>query len=406
LFYAAIFVALITAAAWIYATGFNSEVIMRVATVLVTACPHALGLAIPLVVAISTSLAANNGILVRNRIDMEKARSLNVVIFDKTGTLTQGEFGLADLSTAQGISNEQAISAAAAVESDSEHTIARGIRQAASEHSLNMPDVDLFKALKGLGVRARINGEIYYIGSRNLLDQLELQLSEAQEKFSKQAEGKGQTLVYLADEQQVLAAMALADRIRPESKAAVDKLHEMGIQVAMITGDSQAAASAVAGELGINRVFAEVRPEKKDQKVQQMQEDGSTVAMVGDGVNDAPALSRADVGIAIGSGTDVAVESAGVILIKSNPLDVVRVIELSHATYRKMVQNLFWAAGYNVIALPLAAGALVSFGILPSPAFGALLMSLSTVIVALNAQLLRRLDLQELITSESPQTIL
>jgi len=393
LFYAALVVAMITAAAWTFTQGFNNEVIKRVATVLVIACPHALGLAIPLVIAITTSIAANNGILVRDRVELEKARQLDMVIFDKTGTLTEGDFGVVSLFTKEGVDENQALSTAAAVEGDSEHIIARGIRRAASDRGLDKKEALQFKAIKGRGVRASMNGKEYYVGSQYLLETLGLDLSESMKKFADQAGRKSQTVVYLADQTEVQAAFSLADQLRPESKPAVAKLHDMGIEVALLTGDSQATAESVAQALEIDQYFAEVLPEHKDQKIQQLQDHGKLIAMVGDGVNDAPALSRADVGIAIGSGTDVAVESAGVILVNSNPLDIIKVIELSSASYRKMAQNLFWAAGYNVLALPLAAGILVSYGIMISPAAGALLMSLSTVIVALNAQLLHKINL-------------
>ncbi len=393
LFYVALAVAVLTAVAWIVAVGFDVDVIARVATVLVIACPHALGLAVPLVVAITTSMAAGNGVLVRDRLALEKARELDTVIFDKTGTLTEGQFGVIDIATANGLGEEEALALTAAVEGDSEHTIARGIRRAAEEWGLSLPKVADFEAIKGRGVRASRNGHTLHVGGPRLLEMLELDLPESLSGFRDEAQTKGQSVVYLVQEKQVAAAFALADVIRPESKKVVDRLHDMGIEVAMLTGDSEAVARAVADELGIDQTFAEVLPEVKDQKVQQLQDEGKRVAMVGDGVNDAPALTRADVGIAIGSGTDVAVESAGIILVKSNPLDVVNVVELSRASYRKMIQNLWWAAGYNIVALPLAAGVLAPLGILLSPAVGALLMSLSTVIVAINAQLLRRVEL-------------
>jgi Cu2+-exporting ATPase len=390
LFYIAVGVAVVTAVAWTVAVGLDVDVIARVATVLVIACPHALGLAIPLVVAITTSLAASSGILVRDRLSLEEAREIDVVMFDKTGTLTQGEFGVVDMAAVEGWDKDQALALAAAVESDSEHTLAQGVRQAAGERELSLPQVTDFEAIKGRGVRARRDGATLHVGGPRLLEMLELERPAGLDRFVEEASTKGQTVVYLLRDEQVVAAFALADLIRPESKQAVEKLQKMGVEVAMITGDSQAVARAVADELAIDRYFAEVLPEHKDKKVVQLQEQGHRVAMVGDGVNDAPALTRADVGIAIGSGTDVAVESAGIILVKSNPLDVVSVVELSRASYRKMIQNLFWAAGYNIVALPLAAGVLAPVGILLSPAVGALLMSLSTVIVAVNAQLLRR----------------
>ena len=394
LFYIALGVAVLTAIGWILAVGFQVDVIARVATVLVIACPHALGLAIPLVVAITTSMAARNGVLVRDRLALEEAREIDTIIFDKTGTLTEGRFGVVDiLPVVDGLSEAEALALTAAVEGDSEHTIARGIRRAADERGLALPEVSDFEALKGRGVRATHEGQTLYVGGPRLLEMLELDVPGDLSALRQQAEEKGQGVVYLVREDRVLAGFALADVIRPESQEVVDRLHGMGIQVAMLTGDSEAVAQTVADELGIDQYFAEVLPEHKDQKVQQLQDEGKQVAMVGDGVNDAPALTRADVGIAIGSGTDVAIESAGIILVKSNPMDVVDVFELSEASYRKMLQNLWWAAGYNIVALPLAAGVLAPLGILLSPAVGALLMSLSTVIVAINAQLLRRVDL-------------
>jgi Cu2+-exporting ATPase len=393
LFYVALGVAAVTAVAWILAVGFDVDVIARVATVLVIACPHALGLAIPLVVAITTSMAASHGILVRDRLALEEARQVDVVMFDKTGTLTRGEFGVASMSTVENWREEDALVLAASLEGDSEHMIARGIQQAADERGLELRAVSDFEAIKGRGVRARQDGHTLHIGGPRLLEMLEVAPPDTLRRFANEADVKGQTVVYLLQDEQPVAVFALADLVRPESQKAVDRLQEMGIQVAMITGDSEAVAKAVADELSIDTHFAEVLPENKDQKVAQLQAQGHRVAMVGDGVNDAPALTRADVGIAIGSGTDVAVESAGLILVKSNPLDIVGVIKLSRASYRKMEQNLFWAAGYNIIALPLAAGVLAPVGFVLSPAVGALLMSLSTVIVAINAQLLRRVEI-------------
>jgi Cu2+-exporting ATPase len=392
LFYAALSVAIVTAIAWTIAIGFNVDVIKRVATVLVIACPHALGLAIPLVVAITTSIGASNGILVRDRLALEKARQIDTVVFDKTGTLTKGEFGVVGMVTTDGYEADQALALTAAIEGDSEHTIARGIRQSAEEKELSLPKVSDFEAIKGRGVRAACDGQTVHVGGPRLLEMLDLEMPEPIRRFRDESSAKGQSVVYLVQADQVIAGLALADVIRPESKQAVQRLHDMGVEVAMLTGDSEAVAKAVAEELGIDRYFAQVLPEQKDQKVTELQKQGKRVAMVGDGVNDAPALIRADVGIAIGSGTDVAVESAGIILVKSNPLDAVKIVSLSRASYRKMVENLIWAAGYNVIALPLAAGVLAPIGILLSPAVGALLMSLSTVIVAINAQLLRRAE--------------
>jgi Cu2+-exporting ATPase len=390
LFYVALAVAALTAMAWMVAVGLNLEVLMRVVTVLVIACPHALGLAVPLVVAITTSMGARNGILIRNRFALEAAREIDVVIFDKTGTLTKGEFGVVGISTSDGWDESRALALTAAIEGDSEHLIASAIRRAAGQRKLELPGVSNFAAIKGRGVQANFEGKSVYVGGPRLLEMLGLAPSSKLDQFGSDAGRKGQSVVFLAVEKQAVAAFAVADVIRPESYQAVKSLHNMKVHVAMLTGDSQAVARAVADELGIDQVFAEVLPEHKDQKIAELQSAGKRVAMVGDGVNDAPALTRADVGIAIGGGTDVAIESAGLILVKSNPLDVVKIIALSRASYRKMIQNLWWAAGYNIVALPLAAGVLAPWNILISPAIGALLMSLSTIIVAVNAQLLRR----------------
>ena len=393
LFYVAVGAAAVTAVAWTVATAFDATVVERVVTVLVIACPHALGLAIPLVVAINTSLAARNGMLVRDRIAMEQARKLDTIVFDKTGTLTEGEHGVVGMETVEGVNEEDALALAAAVESDSEHMIARAIREAAGERGLTIPDASGFEAMKGRGVTATVNGRAVYVGGPNLLDHLDSAVPESLADFAAEAGENAQTVVYLVREGDLVGAFAMADVIREESYRVVEALQDMGIEVAMLTGDSQDVATAVAEELGIDTVFAEVLPEDKDTKIQDLQEQGKLVGMVGDGVNDAPALTRADVGIAIGSGTDVAVQSADVILVQNNPMDVVRLVKLSKASYRKMQENIVWAAGYNVFAIPLAAGVLAPLGILLSPAVGALLMSLSTVIVAINAQLLRRVDL-------------
>lgn len=394
LFYVALAVATLTAVAWIAAVGFDLTVLERVVTVLVIACPHALGLAIPLVVAISTAMGARNGILIRDRVAMESAREVDTVIFDKTGTLTEGRFGVVDMQVADEWDASQALALASGIEGDSEHPIARGIRRKADDENITPEDVSNFEAIKGRGIQAQWNGDTVYMGGPAMLDKLNLSLPNAMQTFTDKANANAQTVVYLLTDETVVAGFALADVVREESKQVVQKLHDMGKQVAMLTGDSQAVAEAVAKELGIDTVFAEVLPEHKDEKVTELQKMGRKVAMVGDGVNDAPALTRADLGIAIGSGTDVAIESADVILVQSNPLDVVNIFELSQATYRKMIENLIWATGYNVIALPLAAGILVPFGgfALP-PAIGAAIMSLSTVIVAINAQLLKRTEL-------------
>lgn len=393
LFYLAIAVAALTTVVWTIATGFNLSVVERVVTVLVIACPHALGLAIPLVVAISTTIGAKNGILVRNRLALEEARKVDTVIFDKTGTLTEGRFGVVNLYIADGWTRETVLALARAVEGDSEHPIARGIRQLTDEEAIQAASISDFSAIKGRGIQATWQGKKIYMGGPRLLEMLNLSLKGAVEDFAQATNDNAQTVVYLLVDETIVAAFALADVIRSESHQAIKKLHSMGIQVAMLTGDSQAVANAVAKSLNIDTVFAEVLPEDKDQKVAELQRLGQKVAMVGDGVNDAPALTRADIGIAIGSGTDVAVEAADIILVRSNPLDVVNIFELSHASYRKMIENLLWATGYNVIALPLAAGILVPIGFSLSPAVGAIFMSLSTIVVAINAQFLRRTPL-------------
>ncbi|MCU4802092.1 copper-translocating P-type ATPase [Halobacteria archaeon HArc-gm2] len=413
LFYVALGAAVVTAVAWTVATSFDAAVIERVVTVLVIACPHALGLAIPLVVAINTSLAARNGMLVRDRVAMEQARNLDTVVFDKTGTLTEGEHGVVGTETVAGVDEDEALALAAAVEGDSEHMIARAVREAAAEREVAVPDATDFEAMKGRGVRATVDGREVYVGGPNLLAHLDSDVPPELQSFADEAGQNAQTVVYLirggerseaterasgdggpaSREGEPIAAFAMADVVRESSFRVVDALHDLGIEVAMLTGDSRDVAEAVADELGIDTVFAEVLPEDKDTKVQEIQNQGKLVAMVGDGVNDAPALARADVGIAIGSGTDVAVQSADVILVQNDPMDVVRLAKLSKASYRKMQENIVWAAGYNVFAIPLAAGVLAPIGILLSPAVGALLMSLSTVIVAVNAQLLRRVDL-------------
>jgi Cu2+-exporting ATPase len=390
LFYVAIAAAAVTAIVWTVAQGFNLETLTRVVTVLVIACPHALGLAVPLVVAITTALGARNGILVRNRLALEAAREIDVVIFDKTGTLTQGQFGVVDIASAEGLESERALALAAALEGDSEHSIAQAIRRLARDRKLKLPAISNFSAIQGRGVQATFVNETYYVGGPRLLEMLSLIPKANLETFTEFANSNAQTVVYLTTKDRIMAAISIADVVRPESKQAVQQLQEIGIEVAMLTGDSQAVAKAVANQLGIQRVFAEVLPEHKDQKIIELQQQGRRVAMVGDGVNDAPALTRADVGIAIGGGTDVAIESAGIVLVNSNPLDVVKIFKLSRASYNKMIQNLWWAAGYNIVAIPLAAGVLASSGILLSPAVGALLMSLSTIVVAVNAQLLRR----------------
>ncbi|WP_394338706.1 heavy metal translocating P-type ATPase [Haloferax sp. Atlit-4N] len=413
LFYAALAVAGVTAVAWVLAVGFSVGVLERVVTVLVIACPHALGLAVPLVVAINTSTAARNGMLVRDRIAMEEARRLDTVVFDKTGTLTKGEQGVVGVETAGDWDETRAFEVAAGVEGDSEHMIARAIRNAAADRDVRRATVSDFENLRGLGVRATVDvrqsgapssqpepesgsgdGETVHLGGPNLIDQLGVERPDDIASFADEAGSNARTVIYLIrDESEVVAAFALADVVREESRRAIEALHAMGIEVAMLTGDSEDVARAVSAELGIDQYFAEVLPEEKDTKIARLQSEGKRVAMVGDGVNDAPALARADVGIAIGSGTDVAIESGDIILVDNDPVDVVRLVKLSKASYRKMQENLVWATGYNVFALPLAAGVLAPVGILLSPAVGAVFMSLSTIIVAINARRLRGVDL-------------
>ncbi|WP_435179226.1 heavy metal translocating P-type ATPase [Halorussus sp. AFM4] len=393
LFYVALAVAALTAVGWLAVVGFELAVVERVVTVLVIACPHALGLAVPLVVAINTSTAARNGMLVRDRIAMEEARRLDTVVFDKTGTLTKGEHGVVDAATVDGWTGDEALALAAAVEADSEHFVARALRERAAEIGVAPPRASSFEALKGRGVRGDVEGREVYVGGPNLLRSLDLAPPATVAEFADAAGSRGRSVVYVVVEGDVVGAFALADVVREESRRAVDALRAMGIEVAMLTGDSEDVARAVAAELGIEVYFAEVLPEDKDEKIAELQAQGRKVAMVGDGVNDAPALARADVGIAIGSGTDVAIESGDVVLVENDPLDVVRLVTLSRASYRKMQENIAWATGYNVVALPLAAGVLAPFGVVLSPAVGAVFMSLSTVIVAVNARRLRGIDL-------------
>ncbi|TSD94649.1 heavy metal translocating P-type ATPase [Skermania sp. ID1734] len=389
LFYFASIAGLATFAVWTLLGHLDSAVV-RTVTVLVIACPHALGLAIPLVIALSTERAAKAGVLVKDRLALERMRAIDVVLFDKTGTLTEGGHRVTGVSAAPGRSEADVISLAAAVEADSEHPLARAIVRArkASMPALRATD---FRAMPGRGVRARVDGRDVYVGGPALLAELGVpnDLAGATELWVR----RGATVLYVIEGASVIGALALEDAVREQSRSAVDGLHRRGVKVAMITGDARQVADSVAADLGIDEVFAEVLPQDKDAKVAQLQTRGHRVAMVGDGVNDAPALARADVGIAIGAGTDVAIESAGVVLAGDDPRAVLSVIELSRASYRKMWQNLVWATGYNVIAVPLAAGVLAFLGVDIPPAVAAVLMSVSTIVVALNAQLLRRIDL-------------
>jgi P-type Cu2+ transporter len=387
----------LTLIGWLAAGAEASFAVERLVTTLVIACPHALGLAIPLVIAISTTLGARSGLLVRDRRGLEEARTLTTVVFDKTGTLTRGEFGVVSITT-DGLEDADALRLAAAVEWDSEHTIAQGIVRTAREHRLEIPSADNFQSLPGVGVQASVAGRRLLIGGPALLRSRSLRPSAQLTSASEQASSRGQSAIYLVDadatsKDGVLAVFAVADVVRPESREAIRSLHDEGIEVVMLTGDARPVANAVAKDLDIDTVYAEVLPEQKAGKIKELQQTGKRVAMVGDGVNDAPALVTEDAGMAIGAGTNVAVEAGDIVLVRNDPRDVPRIIRLSRASYRKMIQNLWWAAGYNIVAIPLAAGVLANQGILLSPAVGAVLMSLSTLVVALNAQLLRRATL-------------
>ena len=386
----AIAAAVLTLIVWTALGASGAFTVERVVSVLVVACPHALGLAVPLVIAISTTLGARSGLLVRDRRGLEEARHLTTVVFDKTGTLTRGEFRVVDIVTDGSLDDNAALRLAAAVERDSEHTIAQGIVKSAEEQGLTVPETGAFEAIPGHGVRAVVEGQELFMGGPAMLRRLAITPAAALREAADRAASRGQASVYLLTSTTALAASAVADAVRPESRDAIERLHDQQIEVVMLTGDARAVANAVAADLGIDTVFAEVLPEDKVDKIKELKAAGKRVAMVGDGVNDAPALLTADVAIAIGAGTDVAVEAGDVVLVRSDPRDVPRIIALSRASYRKMVQNLWWAAGYNVVAIPLAAGVLANQDILLPPAIAAVLMSASTVIVAINAQLLRR----------------
>jgi Cu2+-exporting ATPase len=389
LFWFALGSGLITALVWTL-IGLPDDAVFRTITVLVIACPHALGLAIPLVVSIATERAARAGVLVKDRLALERMRLVDTVLFDKTGTLTKGEPTLTDAVAAGGMNVDDVLALAAAAEADSEHPLARAIVNAAAERGIRMPASSGFESSPAIGVSASVDGRLVQVGGPNLLAQ-----EGANElDVAGQWHDDGATVLHVVVDGSVVGALKLSDEVREESRSAADGLHALGVQVVMITGDAEAVAASVAAQLGIERYFAGVRPEDKSAKVAELQAEQRTVAMVGDGVNDAPALAKADVGIAIGAGTDVAIASAGVILASDDPRSVLSVIELSKATYRKMKQNLWWAAGYNLISVPLAAGVLAPIGFVLPMSVGAILMSLSTIVVALNAQLLRKLDLR------------
>ena len=393
LFYVAVASGVITLTYW-WLSGDKEHALIRTATVLIIACPHALGLAIPLVIAISTSLGAQNGLLVKDRLALERARNLDMVIFDKTGTLTRGSPALSGVVAASGANEEGLISLAAAVEANSEHPLAKAIVAEAKRRSLPILQAADFEALPGRGARARVDSKSIAIGGPRLLIEGKIAVPLEVEKLTTAWASEGKTVLYVVADGQLFGAFAVEDEIRPESKEAVSGLHRLGIRIAMISGDSKTVADSVARRIGIDEVAAEVLPADKASAVKRFQAGGKRVAMVGDGVNDAPALATADVGIAIGAGTDVAIESAGIVLVRSDPRDVVAAIELSRATYRKMIQNLVWATAYNLVAIPVAGGLLVRWGLDLPMSVGAVAMSLSTIIVAANAQLLRRLKLQ------------
>ncbi len=390
LFYVAVASGVLTFGYW-WLAGDSAHALTRTATVLIIACPHALGLAIPLVIAISTSLGARNGLLVKDRLALERSRDLDVVIFDKTGTLTRGAPTLSAVAAVSGASEQEVLKLAASVEADSEHPFARAIVSGANRCGANPLQGRNFEAMAGSGARAIVNGQSVSVGGPHLLSELKVVVPPELEKTTTAWASAGQTVLYVVVDGRVIGTLAVEDEIRPESAEAVKELHDLGLRVAMITGDSQAVADSVAKRIGIDEVAAQVLPADKASAVARFQAGGEKVAMVGDGVNDAPALATADVGIAIGAGTDVAVESAGIVLVRSDPRDVVTAIKLSRAAYRKMVQNLVWATAYNLIAIPVAAGLLVRWRIDLPMSVGAIAMSTSTIIVAFNAQLLRRL---------------
>ena len=389
----AVSVGALTVLTWLLVGESPAFALERAVAVLVIACPHALGLAIPLVTSISTTLSARSGLLIREKLALELARKVDVVLFDKTGTLTSGELGVTDVLFLPGWGEEKALQWVASLEASSEHAIAAGIVKEAQNRKLKILKVEEVQAIPGRGIKGKIDDQVVYAGGPRLLEELKakvpLSLQAPVAKLSKQ----GKTVVYLLVGKKITAAFGVADLIRPESRQAVPVLQKMGIRVAMVTGDAKPVAEWVAKELALKEYFAEVLPEHKSEMVQKLRADGSIVMMVGDGINDAPALTAADVGVAIGAGTDVAIESAGIVLIKNDPRDIVKIIKLAKANYRKMVENLVWATGYNVFAIPAAAGLFSPFGIILAPAVAAVLMSASTVIVSANAQLLRRLQL-------------
>ncbi|QDI91993.1 cadmium-translocating P-type ATPase [Salicibibacter cibarius] len=386
LFYVAVVAGIVTFSTWM-GLGVSTEfAVTRMVTVLVISCPHALGLAIPLVAARSTGISAQKGLFIRNRIGFESARRIDTMIFDKTGTLTHGEFGVTDILPEKDVSEEELLRLAASLESQSEHPIAAGVVAKGREENIDIPQPEAFDSMTGAGITGKIDGKTISVVSPGYLQREGISYDERD--FSKLAE-TGKTVVFVLQEQTLLGAIALADVVKESAKEAVERLHQIGIETVMLTGDNEKVAQEVAKQIGIDQVIAEVLPHEKAEKVKELKIDGKRVGMTGDGINDAPALANADLGVAVGAGTDVAMETADVVLVNSDPLDVVSIVDLSRVTYRKMIQNLWWAAGYNIVAIPLAAGVLATWGFLLDPALGAVLMSLSTVIVAINAQTLK-----------------
>ena len=390
---AAVSAGAITVIAWIISGAGTAFAIERLVAVLVIACPHALGLAVPLVASISTTKAAQNGFLIKRRLALEAARNIDIVLFDKTGTLTKGAYGITNIWLGTAHNEKELLGFAAAVELNSEHAASKAIVQKAREAGASILQVRDFTRLPGKGVGGTIAGKRIFVGGESLLQARSATISENLHKTIEEENGKGKTIIYVLADRELLGVFALADVIREESREAVRSLQEKSMRVAMVTGDSKGVASWVSSELGIEEYFAHVLPHEKSEKVKLLQQGGKKVAFVGDGINDAPALTQADLGVAIGAGTNVAIESAGIILVKNDPRDIVKIIKLSRLTYAKMMQNLFWAAGYNVVAIPLAAGVLASRGILLQPAVGAVFMSLSTIIVAVNAMAMRNQEL-------------
>ncbi len=391
LFYIALAAGIITFIVWISIGATIDTAIMRLVTVLVIACPHALGLAAPLVISVSTSLAAKHGLLIRKRPQFEKARKINAVIFDKTGTLTEGKFGVTDIQTFNNIDENILLSYAATIENESEHPIARGILNEAKLKELELLEMSNFNSITGVGIEGTIDDKQVKVVSPGYVRKQKIDFDD--KNFNKWSE-QGKTVVFLLVNEELAGAIALADKIKESSKQTIEQLHKRNIKAIMLTGDNQKVANYVAEQIGIDEVYAEVMPNEKADKVTEIQERGLIVAMTGDGINDAPALTKADVGIAVGAGTDIAIDSADIVLVDSNPKDILAIFSLSKKTYNKLIQNLIWATGYNVIALPLAAGVLAPWGIILSPAVGAILMSLSTIIVAINAQLLHRFEVE------------